>query len=76
MELICNDTNGTTSLVLTSITTASKISALEGAVSATATQMSAMLKTPLTLTGMFFKIPALYRSICIVVLRMERTSVS
>lgn len=54
--------------MLSSITTASKISALEGAVSAMAMQMSVMPKTPTTLTGMFFKVPVLCKSILIVVL--------
>lgn len=62
--------------MLSSITTASKISALEGAVSAMAMQMSVMPKTPTTLTGMFFKVPVLCKSILIVVLRMKYSSVS
>lgn len=62
--------------MLSSITTASKISALEGAVSAMAMQTSVMPKTLMTLTGTFLKVSVLCKSVWIVVLRMKDTGVS
>lgn len=59
--------------MLSSITTASKISALEGAVSATATQTSVMPKTLMTLTGTFFRVLVLRKS-ALIVLRMKDAS--